>query len=128
MTTTLSQLGQIALSVGDLSRSLAFYRDVLGIPFLFEAPPSLAFFNCGGVRLMLSGEQGEARGAGSTLYFRVEDIEAAHADLTSRGLTFEDQPHLIAAMPDHELWMAFFRDPDGHLLGLMAEKPLTIKA
>ena len=117
----LSQLGQIALTVTDLERAVQFYRDTLQVPFLFDFP-GLAFFNCAGVRLMLSKPEASAVNAGgSVLYFKVADIQAEARNLKSRNVKFEQEPHLIAKMPDHELWMAFFRDPDGNLLALMSE-------
>jgi methylmalonyl-CoA/ethylmalonyl-CoA epimerase len=117
----LSQLGQIALNVEDLERAVEFYRDTLQVPFLFEFP-GLAFFDRAGIRLMLSKpEASEAHGGSSVLYFKVADIEAEARLLTSRNVKFEQAPHLVARMPDHELWMAFFRDPDGNLLALMSE-------
>lgn len=117
-------IGQIALTVADVGRSVAYYRDTIGLPFLFEAPPALAFFNCGGVRLMLSAPEGAFKAGGNSvvIYFRITDIEGTHAQLRSRGVTFVDEPHRVARMPDHELWMCFFRDPDGHTLALMEEK------
>lgn len=120
----LGAIGQIALTVADLDRAVAFYRDALGMRFLFAAPPQLAFFDAGGVRLMLSApEGGAAATAGDTvLYFRVADIDEAYADLGARGVAFVDEPHLIARMPDHELWMCFFRDPDAHTIALMCER------
>ncbi len=116
-------LAQIAHAVSDLSRAVAFHRDVLGLRLLFEAPPGLAFFDLGGVRLMLSaaGAAGTPVAA-STLYYRVPDVAAAHAALVARGVAFERGPELVARMPDHDLWMAFLRDPDGHLVGLMEER------
>lgn len=117
----LSQLGQIALNVEDLDRAVAFYRDTLQVPFLFQFP-GLAFFDCAGVRLMLSKPEGsEAHGRGSVLYFKVTDIHAEARSLMSRNVTFEQSPHFVAKLPDHDLWMAFFRDPDGNLLALMSE-------
>jgi methylmalonyl-CoA/ethylmalonyl-CoA epimerase len=116
-----SQLGQIALTVADLERSVAFYRDTLRVPFLFEFP-GLAFFNCGGVRLMLTRpEGGETTVGNSVLYFKVDDIQEESKGLVSRGVKLEKEPHVIARLPDHELWMTFFRDPDGSLLALMSE-------
>jgi methylmalonyl-CoA/ethylmalonyl-CoA epimerase len=116
-------LGQIALTVRDVERSAAFYRDALGLRFLFAPAPSLAFLMIGDVRLMLSAAEGEFTPGGSTvLYLRVADIDAEHAALGARGVTFIDAPHLVARMPDHELWMCFFRDPDGHTLALMCER------
>jgi methylmalonyl-CoA/ethylmalonyl-CoA epimerase len=118
----LAQIGQIAMPVREVGRAIAFYRDVLGMRFLFQAPPGLGFFDCAGVRLMLDGPAGAKAGAhGTVLYYKVPDIREAFATLTGRGVAFEGQPHLIAKMPDHELWMAFFRDPDGNLLALMSE-------
>lgn len=123
MRTTLGPIGQIAITVADLPRSVEFYRDALGLPLLFEAPPGLAFFDCGGIRLMLSRPEGEFKpGASSVLYFRVTDIEAVARAMKARKVSFVDEPHFIAKMPDHELWMCFFRDPDGHTLALMEEK------
>ena len=120
--TKLSTIGQIALVVKDLPRADAFYRDVLGMKFLFQAPPSLAFFDCGGIRLMLAPPEGEFDRAGSVLYFKVEDIDATYTDLRARSVDFLGAPHMIAKLPDHELWMAFFRDGEGNTLALMHEK------
>ena len=119
----IDNLGQVALSVRDVERSVGFYRDTLGLRFLFAPAPSLAFLMIGDVRLMLSAPEGELAPGGSTvLYLRVADIDAEHARLAARGVTFVDVPHLVARMPDHELWMCFFRDPDEHLLALMCER------
>jgi methylmalonyl-CoA/ethylmalonyl-CoA epimerase len=121
--TKLSTIGQVAMVVKDVSRAVAFYRDVLGMKFLFQAPPSLAFFDCGGVRLMLDvPEDKEFDHPGSILYFKVDDIDGVYADLKSKGVDFRGAPHLIAKLPDHELWMAFFRDGEGNTLALMHEK------
>lgn len=120
----LSTIGQIALTVRDSSRSVAFYRDVLGMKLLFEMP-GMGFFDCNGIRLMLSGsETGETYS--SIVYFKVPDIRTAYQTLREREVTFDREPHLIARMPDHELWMAFFRDPDRNLLALMSEVPLEV--
>ena len=121
MTTPVTSIGQISIRVHDIDRAIAFYRDALGLDFLFDAGP-LAFLTCGDVRLMLTTpESDEFDHPSSTLYFRVDDIEAARAQLVERGVPFDDEPHLIARMPDHELWMTFFRDPDRNLHGLMSE-------
>jgi methylmalonyl-CoA/ethylmalonyl-CoA epimerase len=117
----LSALGQIGVSVTSLERSVPFYRDLIGLKFLFQAP-NVAFFDCGGIRLMLAlHEHPETPFNGTVLYFRVDEIQRAHAELVERGITMETEPHLIARMPDHDLWMSFFRDPDRNLFGLMAE-------
>ena len=121
MTTPVTSVGQISIRVHDIDRAVVFYRDALGLDFLFDAGP-LAFLTCGDVRLMLTKpETEEFDHPSSTLYFRVDDIEAARAELVERGVPFDDEPHLIARMPDHELWMTFFRDPDRNLHGLMSE-------
>lgn len=116
----LATIGQIALTVTDVDRAIAFYRDVLGVKLLFQVP-GMGFFDCDGVRLMLSGSENPGEHYGSIIYFRVPDIQEAHAELEGRGLTFEREPHMIARMASHELWMAFFRDPDRNLLALMSE-------
>jgi methylmalonyl-CoA/ethylmalonyl-CoA epimerase len=121
--TQLSEIGQIALSVSDVAKATAFYRDVLGLKFLFSAGPNLAFFAAGSVRIMLTLPEGAgAVGKNSVLYFKVADLAGAHAAIVGRGATNEQGPHLIAKMPDHELWMGFVRDPDGNFIGLMQEK------
>lgn len=122
-TTSLSTIGQIAMAVKDLPRAIEFYRDTLGMRFLFQAPPALAFFDCAGIRLMIEvPPDKEFDHPGSPIYFKVDDIDRAYADLKARGVTFRGEPHLIAKMPDHELWMAFFDDTEGNTLALMHEK------
>jgi catechol 2,3-dioxygenase-like lactoylglutathione lyase family enzyme len=119
----LAQIGQIAINVHDVDRAVRFYRDTLGMRFLFQAG-TLAFFDAGGVRLMLSPpEKKEFDHPASILYYRVADIEATHAALTARDVTFLDPPHLIHKAPDHDLWMAFFKDSEDNILALMSEKP-----
>lgn len=117
----LQGIGQIAIRVGDLGRATAFYRDVLGMRLLFEIPQA-AFFECGGIRLML-GEAEEPRfdHPASILYYRVTDIHAVHRTLAARGAQFEREPHMVARMPDHELWMAFLHDDSDNVLALMSE-------
>ena len=117
----LTQIGQIAINVENSERATKFYRDVLGMKYLFSAG-TLSFFDCGGVRLMLTiPERAEFRQHSSILYFKVDDLNAVYQSLLALNVSFEDKPHLIARMPDHELWMAFFRDSENNLLGLMKE-------
>ena len=119
----LSSIRQIAITVSNVDTALRFYRDVLGLTFLFSAGPELAFLDANGVRLMLSTPQGAGSiRHNSILYFSVSDIVATHAALVWRGATDERTPSLAAKMPDHELWTGFLRDPDGNLVGLMEEK------
>jgi methylmalonyl-CoA/ethylmalonyl-CoA epimerase len=123
----LSRIGQIALTVRDLPTAVAFYRDVLGVRFLFEAPPSLAFFDCGGVRLMLSPPEKDGAAAGqqfnSILYYAVDDIQQTARALEARGVVFEQPPHRVARLPHADLWMGFFRDMDRNVLAIMSEVP-----
>ena len=118
----LSQIGQISVPVRDIPRAVAFYRDTLGMRFLFQPSSNLAFFMCGDVRLMLDKpEDAEFQNHSSVIYYKVEDIQAWFAKLKERSVKMVDEPHLIARMPDHELWMTFFRDPEENLLALMSE-------
>ena len=119
----LSDIRQIAITVSDVGTAMPFYRDVLGLTFLFSPAPTLAFLAAGSIRLMLTTPQGAGTvGHNSILYFSVIDIAATHAAIVERGATNERAPQLAAKMPDHELWTAFVRDPDGNLIGLMEEK------
>lgn len=119
----LSHIRQIAIAVSDVGSALAFYRDVLGLEFLFSPGRDLAFLAAGEIRIMLTTPQGAGTpGANSILYFEAADIGATHAALVARGAKDERGPELTARMPDHELWMAFVRDPDGNLVGLMEER------
>jgi methylmalonyl-CoA/ethylmalonyl-CoA epimerase len=121
---SLRRIGQIAVTVQDVERAVEFYRDKLGLPLLFRAPPGLAFFDSGGIRLMLSRAEGNAAAQGvgaSVLYYVVDDIAAAHAALSAKGVKFVADPHVVAKMPDHDLWMAFFHDSEGNPLALMHE-------
>jgi catechol 2,3-dioxygenase-like lactoylglutathione lyase family enzyme len=117
----ISGIGQIAITVHNLDRATAFYRDKLGLRLLFTAG-KLAFFDCGGVRLMLDvPEKPEFDHPSSILYFKVPDIAAAHSAMGASGVRFEDEPHVLARMADHDLWMTFFRDSEQNLLALMSE-------
>lgn len=119
----LSRLMQIAVVVQDLDRAVQFYRDTLGMKFLFQAPPTLAFFDLSGVRLMLDKpSEPLPTGVGtSILYYAVDDIQAAHKTLVDRGVKFEEVPHLIANLGDRDVWMGAFRDSEGNVLALMSE-------
>jgi catechol 2,3-dioxygenase-like lactoylglutathione lyase family enzyme len=122
-TQKLSVIRQIAITVSNVDAALGFYRDILGLTFLFGAGPDLAFLDAGGIRIMLSTPQGAgAVGANSVLYFNVSEIGTTHAVLVARGATSEREPQLTAKMPDHELWIGFLRDPDGNLVGLLEER------
>ncbi len=117
----ITRLGQIAVPVHDVGRATAFYRDVLGLPFLFAAG-QLAFFDCGGVRLMLDkSEKAEFDHPSSILYFSVPDIQAAHRKVVGAGVAIVEEPRVIAQMADHDLWMSFFRDAEGNVMALMSE-------
>lgn len=118
----ITRLGQIQINAHNVERAAGFYEKVLGLKLLFKAPPGLAFFDCGGVRLMLDrAEKPEFDHASSILYFAVPDIKAAQAKMEAEGVRFEDEPHLIARMPDHDLWMTHFHDTEDNLLALMSE-------
>jgi methylmalonyl-CoA/ethylmalonyl-CoA epimerase len=113
---------QIAVNARDLARATAFYRDTLGIRHLFDAPPQMSFFDCGGVRLMLGvAEKGEFDHPSSILYFGVDDIHKTHADLEAKGVKFRAKPHLVAKLPDREIWMAFFDDSEGNVMAITSE-------
>ncbi len=119
----LSTLGQISMRAKDLARATAFYRDVLGVPFLFDVP-KMAFFQLGNVRLMLATPETPAYDhPGSILYFEVDDIDEVHRELERRGVAFDAEPTLIADMGTHELWMAFFKDSESNQLAIMSEVP-----
>jgi len=114
-------VGQVAVNVHDVRRAIGFYRDVLGLQYLFEIP-NAAFFQCGGVRLYLAtAEKPEFDHPASILYYRVGDIHAAHGRLEAAGARIEHEPRMIARMPDHELWISFFWDTEDNLLALMSE-------
>jgi methylmalonyl-CoA/ethylmalonyl-CoA epimerase len=123
MSVLTGQIGQIAITVSNVDQALSFYRDKLGLPFLFQPSPQLAFLQAGGTRLMLTTPQGAGSvAANSVLYFSVSDISRCYEVLLAKGVSAERPPALAAKMPDHELWLGFIRDPDGNLVGLMEEK------
>jgi methylmalonyl-CoA/ethylmalonyl-CoA epimerase len=118
----ITRLGQIAINAKDVNRAATFYQEKLGLTLLFKVPPGLAFFDCGGVRLMLDrAEKPEFDHPSSVLYFAVPDIQGAYGKLRASGVHFEDEPHVVARMPAHDLWMTFFRDSEENLLALMSE-------
>jgi len=117
-----AKIGQLLIPVEDFDKGVAFYRDTLGIPFLFAAPPQMAFFNCGGVRLLVGVmPAGQAAQRGSAIYFQVEDIQSVFSGLKAKGVFFKADPHLVHRTPKSELWLAEFVDPDGNQLALMTE-------
>ncbi len=123
MSLQVSEIGQIAIAVNDIDKARAFYRDVLGLQFLFDAPPALSFLMCGSVRLMLTTLQGDpADHKTSSIYYKVADLTEADQQLQKAGITWERVPTFVAKMPDHDLWMGFVRDPDRNLIGLMEER------
>ena len=118
-------IGQLLVPVADFERGIAFYRDVLGLTFLFAAPPQMAFFMCGAVRLLVGvTPAGQSPQRGSTIYFRVKDIRGVHASLGRAGVTFVAEPHVVHRTSDSALWLAEFKDPDGNQLALMSEVAL----
>lgn len=123
-----THIAQIAVTIRDLERAKAFYRDRLGLQHLFDAPPGLSFFQCGQTRLMLSQPEGPETAGNSILYYNVEDIAAAHRDLAAAGIAFEEEPKRIAEVAGKQIWLAICRDSEGNLLGLMSETPARDEA
>jgi methylmalonyl-CoA/ethylmalonyl-CoA epimerase len=117
----LSKIGQISVTAHDLDRAVLFYRDALGMKLLFEAPPKMAFFDCGGIRLLVGVPEADHDHPSSILYFKVDEIKGTYSTLQERGVQFLGEPHLVAKMPDHELWLAFFKDSEGNTMALMSE-------
>jgi methylmalonyl-CoA/ethylmalonyl-CoA epimerase len=117
----IDRIAQISIPTRDLPRARAFYRDVLGLQFLFEAPPNLAFFDCGGVRILVGDGQPAQPDTGTLIYFHVRDIRAAVDQIRAGGATIERDPSLIASLADRDVWLAVFRDPDGNTLELISE-------
>jgi methylmalonyl-CoA/ethylmalonyl-CoA epimerase len=119
-------VGQLLIPVNDFDQGIAFYRDILGIPFLFSAPPQMAFFRCGSVRLLVGVmPPGQKAQRGSAIYFQVPDIRAVHATLAGKGVRFSAVPHVVHRTATSELWLAEFTDPDGNQLALMSEAPAS---
>jgi methylmalonyl-CoA/ethylmalonyl-CoA epimerase len=121
-----ASIGQLMIPVDDLDRGVAFYRDTLGLPFLFSAPPQMAFFTCGSVRLLVGVmPPGHPAQRGSAIYFNVADIHAVAATLKARNVAFRAEPHVVHRTPTSELWLSEFTDPDGNPLALMCEAPMA---
>ena len=119
-------IAQLLIPVSEFDAGVSFYRDTLGIPFLFAAPPQMAFFNCGGVRLLVGVmPAGQAAQRGSAIYFKVSDIEAVFTTLRDKGVPFRAEPHLVHRTAQSELWLAEFNDPDGNQLALMSERAVA---
>jgi methylmalonyl-CoA/ethylmalonyl-CoA epimerase len=115
-------VAQLLIPVEDFEAAVSFYRDVLGIPFLFAAPPQMAFFQCGSVRLLVGVVPvGQTAQRGYAIYFKVPDIQAVHSSLNAKGVAFVAAPHLVNRTPKSELWLAEFTDPDGNQMALMSE-------
>lgn len=118
----IQRLGQVQIRAHDVERAAGFYEHVLGLRLLFKAPPGLAFFDCGGVRLLIDHpDKPEFDHPSSILYFAVADIHSSYAKMKEKGVKFVDEPHMIARMPDHDLWMTFFHDSEENMLALMSE-------
>jgi methylmalonyl-CoA/ethylmalonyl-CoA epimerase len=117
-----SHIAQIAIVVRDLERAKRFYGRLLGLKWLFDAPPGLSFYQCGETRLMLAPPEGPETAGISIVYYQVDDIEAAHRSLSEQDVAFESDPHLIAKLGEKDLWLAICRDPDGNMVGLMSER------
>jgi methylmalonyl-CoA/ethylmalonyl-CoA epimerase len=121
-----AKIGQLMIPVDDFDHGVAFYRDVLGLSFLFAAPPQMAFFDCGGVRVLVGTlPAGQEAQRGGAIYFKVADIKGVHAALTRKGVRFRAEPHVVHRTPTTELWLAEFTDPDGNQLALMSESATT---
>jgi methylmalonyl-CoA/ethylmalonyl-CoA epimerase len=119
-----AKIAQLMIPIDDFDKGVAFYRDVLGIPFLFATSPQMAFFNCGGIRLLVGVlPAGQKAQRGSAIYFQVANIKGVHASLKAAGVTFRAEPHIVHRTPKSELWLAEFIDPDGNQLSLMSEVP-----
>lgn len=122
----LKSIGQIHVTVVDIDESVAFYRDVMGLKFLFQVPgQDMAFFDCGGVRLYLGAPEGREKASSATIYYRVDDIQETWKSLVGKGVKVFSEPHVITRMDDHELWMGFFNDPADNIVAIMSEAPLA---
>ena len=124
---SLSRIGQIFVNVKDLDRAVAFYQEILGMKFLFQAPPNMAFFDCEGIRLMLGvADRPDLDHPASIIYYKVDDIERVYEVFKARGVEFIVKPHLVAPMPTYDLWLADFKDSEGNFCALMSEVPKQV--
>lgn len=114
-------IAQVAISVTDVARATAFYRDTLGLKLLFSPSPQMVFFDLGGTRLLVSNQGGTPGASGTFLYLRTPDIRAMHAKVARAGASSVEEPHIVAKMPGREIWLAAFKDPDGNVLHMMSE-------
>lgn len=121
----LNAIGQIGVPVHDLAKATAFYRDVLGMSFIFQVPGMMSFFDLGETRLMLAVPTSpEHDHPSSVIYYRVDDIQQAWHTLRGAGVNFSQDPHLVGQMGNIDVWMAFFEDVDGNTLAIMSEVQL----
>jgi predicted enzyme related to lactoylglutathione lyase len=121
-----STIAQLLIPIEEFERGVSFYRDILGLPFLFAAPPQMAFFQCGAVRLLVGvTPAGQKAQRGSAIYFAVKDIQAVYAYLSAQGVEFKGAPHVVNRSAKSEAWLAEFVDPDGNQLALMSEVVLS---
>ena len=122
-----AKIGQLMIPVENFEKGLAFYRETLGLKFLFAAPPQMAFFDCGGVRIMLGvADKPELDHPASIVYYKVDDIEKVAEVFKARGVEFILDPRLVAPMPTYDLWLADFKDSEGNILALMSEVPKEV--
>jgi catechol 2,3-dioxygenase-like lactoylglutathione lyase family enzyme len=120
-------IGQIAIAVSDIKKAIDFYKNKLGLNLLFEVPSGMAFFECGGIRLMVTEQNGDLKDhKTSVIYYHVLEIKKTAKSMLERGVKFTKDPHMAVKMPDHELWIGFLRDPDENLIGIMEEVPLSV--
>ena len=122
----IQSIGQIAIAISDIKKAVDFYQNKLGLTLLFEVPSGMAFFNCGGIRLMLTEQNGDLKDhKTSVIYYHVSDIRQTAKSMIDRGVDFTKEPPMAVKMADHELWIGFLRDPDENLIGIMEEVPLS---
>ena len=125
--TEIQGIGQIAIAVSDIKKAVEFYKNKLGLTLLFEVPSGMAFFECGGIRLMVTEQNGDLKDhKTSVIYYHVSNIKQTAKSMIESGVSFTKDPHMAVKMADHELWIGFLRDPDENLIGIMEEVPLSV--